>query len=62
MNAPALAAADVGVAMGCGADISREAADICLVSDDLNRLVWTCESVATNPARDSAESGLDPGL
>ncbi len=42
-DAPALAAADVGVAMGCGADVSREIADICLLNNDLNKLVWTYE-------------------
>lgn len=33
-DAPAMAAADIGIAMGCGADITREAAAICLLGDD----------------------------
>ncbi|MEY3204243.1 MAG: hypothetical protein RLZZ21_574 [Planctomycetota bacterium] len=39
-DAPALAAADVGVALGCGADVSRWSADICLLRDDLASLPW----------------------
>jgi heavy metal translocating P-type ATPase len=39
-DAPALAASDVGVAMGCGADLSRDAAAVCLLTDDLGRLPW----------------------
>lgn len=39
-DAPALAAADLGIAMGCGADLSRDAADVCLLGDDLERLPW----------------------
>jgi heavy metal translocating P-type ATPase len=37
-DAPALAAADVGVALGCGADVSRWTADVCLLADDLAAL------------------------
>ncbi len=37
-DAPALAAADVGIAMGCGADVTRETADACLVDNNLSRL------------------------
>lgn len=40
-DAPALAEADVGIAMGCGADISRETADLCLLGDNLEQVEWS---------------------
>jgi heavy metal translocating P-type ATPase len=39
-DAPALAAAHVGVALGCGADLSREAAGVCLLGNQLDRIPW----------------------
>ncbi len=39
-DAPALAAGDVGIALGCGADLSRDSADICLLKDDVAAVPW----------------------
>jgi heavy metal translocating P-type ATPase len=42
-DAPALAASDVGIALACGTDVSRDSASICLLGDDLSRIPWTID-------------------
>ncbi len=42
-DAPALAAADVGIALGTGADLTREAADVNILDPDLGKVLWIVE-------------------
>ena len=35
-----MSVADVGVALGCGAEVTRDAADVCLLSSELKLLPW----------------------
>jgi Cu2+-exporting ATPase len=39
-DAPALAAADVGIAIGSASDLARITAGVAVVSDDLGRVPW----------------------
>ena len=50
-DAPALARSDIGIALGCGADVSRNSADVCLTGNDLLRLPWTIAAGTTNRVR-----------
>ncbi len=42
-DAPALAASDVGIALGCGVDITRESADVSFMGDDLKKIPWVLQ-------------------
>jgi cation transport ATPase len=42
-DAPALAAADIGIALGCGADVTRDSADVCLLPNNLTLVPWSID-------------------
>lgn len=42
-DAPALAAADIGIALGCGADVTRDSADVCVLPNTLTLIPWAIE-------------------
>ena len=54
-DAPALAGADVGIAVSSAADLACQSADVCLLANDLARLPWaialarrTCRTIRQN--------------
>ncbi len=54
-DAPALIAADVGIAIGCSTDITRESADMSLLGNDIRKIPWSLR-LAKNTVKRAREN------
>ena len=59
-DAPALAAADVGIAVGDATDLARLTADVVVVGGDLRQIPWLLRARAARTPGDPAEPRAGP--
>jgi len=57
-DAPAIATADIGIAIGSGSDVAKETGGIILTRDDVREVVVAIRAVASYASQDQTESVL----